>query len=103
METILAIVIGGLYAAGIYMMLRRSLFKLILGIGLFGHGANLLIFTSAGLTRAAGRLASRCKPRLGLRPIPAAGADPDGYRYRLCCASIHFSADSPGDSDRRQR
>lgn len=52
MATLLAIVIGCLYAAGIYMMLRRSLFKLILGLVLLSHGANLLIFTAAGLTRA---------------------------------------------------
>jgi multicomponent Na+:H+ antiporter subunit C len=51
METPLAFVIGCLYAAGIYMMLRRSLFKLILGLILLSHGANLLIFTAAGLTR----------------------------------------------------
>jgi multicomponent Na+:H+ antiporter subunit C len=49
---LLAIVIGWLYAAGVYMVLRRSLFKLILGLVLISHGANLLIFTSAGLTRA---------------------------------------------------
>ena len=52
MATLLAIVIGCLYAAGIYMMLRRSLFKLILGLVLLSHGANLLIFTAGGLTRA---------------------------------------------------
>jgi multicomponent Na+:H+ antiporter subunit C len=34
------------------MMLRRSLFKLILGLVLLSHGANLLIFTVGGLTRA---------------------------------------------------
>ena len=48
----LAFVIGGLYAAGLYMMLRRSIVKLIIGLSLFGHAANLLIFTVAGLTRA---------------------------------------------------
>jgi multicomponent Na+:H+ antiporter subunit C len=52
MTTYLAILIGCLYAAGIYMMLRRSLFKLILGLVLISHGANLLIFTAGGLTRA---------------------------------------------------
>jgi multicomponent Na+:H+ antiporter subunit C len=51
MATVLAIVVGSLYAAGIYMMLRRSLFKLILGLVLLSHGANLLIFTVGGLTR----------------------------------------------------
>lgn len=52
MATLLAVVIGVLYAAGIYLMLRRSLFKLILGLVLLSHGANLLIFTAGGLTRA---------------------------------------------------
>jgi multicomponent Na+:H+ antiporter subunit C len=47
----LAVVVGCLYAAGVYMMLRRSLFKLILGLVLLSHGANLLIFTVGGLTR----------------------------------------------------
>lgn len=51
METVLAFVIGGLFAAGIYMMLRRSLVKLLIGLGLLSHAANLLIFTAAGLTR----------------------------------------------------
>ena len=52
METILAFVIGGLYAAGLFMMLRRSIVKLIIGLSLLGHAANLLIFTIAGLPRA---------------------------------------------------
>lgn len=44
MEIVLALMTGLLYAAGIYMMLRRSLVKLIIGIILLGNGANLLIF-----------------------------------------------------------
>lgn len=52
MAPLMAVIIGCLYAAGIYMMLRRSLFKLIIGLVLISHGANLLIFTAGGLTRA---------------------------------------------------
>ena len=52
MQIILALVIGGLYAAGLYMMLRRSLVKLIIGLILLSHAANLLLFTTGGLTRA---------------------------------------------------
>lgn len=52
MEVILAFVIGGLFAAGIYMLLRRSLLKLLIGLALVSHAANLLIFTAAKLTRA---------------------------------------------------
>ena len=51
METVMAFVIGGLYAAGLYMMMRRSIVKLIIGLFLLGHAANLLIFTLGGLTR----------------------------------------------------
>jgi multicomponent Na+:H+ antiporter subunit C len=51
MEIILAFVIGGLFAAGIYMLLRRSLLKLLIGLSLMSHATNLLIFTVAGLTR----------------------------------------------------
>lgn len=52
MDTVLAFVIGGLYAAGIYLVLRRSIVKLIIGLAILGQAANLLIFTAAGLTRA---------------------------------------------------
>lgn len=51
METVLAVVIGGLYAAGLYMMMRRSIVKLIIGLALLGQAANLLIFTLGRLIR----------------------------------------------------
>ncbi|MFZ6666321.1 Na+/H+ antiporter subunit C [Peijinzhouia sedimentorum] len=51
MELLLAIVIGILYAAGIYMMLRRSLVKLIIGLILLGNGANMLIFLLGRITK----------------------------------------------------
>lgn len=51
MEIVLAFVIGGLFAAAIYMLLRRSLLKLLIGLALLSHAANLLIFTAAKLTR----------------------------------------------------
>jgi multicomponent Na+:H+ antiporter subunit C len=51
MEALLAIAVGVLFATGTYMILRRSLTKVILGLGLISNAANLLIFTAAGLTR----------------------------------------------------
>ncbi|UCG11647.1 MAG: Na+/H+ antiporter subunit C [Deltaproteobacteria bacterium] len=48
----LSIVVGGLFAAGLYLILRRSIVKLIFGLVLLGHAANLLIFTASGLVRA---------------------------------------------------
>jgi multicomponent Na+:H+ antiporter subunit C len=52
MQIILAFIIGALYAAGFYMMLRRSIVKLIAGLILLGYASNLLIFTVGRLTRA---------------------------------------------------
>ena len=54
MLTVLPFVIGALYAMGLYMMLRRSMVKVIIGLALIGHAANLLIFVAAsgrGLVR----------------------------------------------------
>ena len=51
MEVILAIVIGALYAAGLYMMMRRSFVKLVIGLSLLGYASSLLIFTVNGVTR----------------------------------------------------
>jgi multicomponent Na+:H+ antiporter subunit C len=48
----MALASGLLYAAGIYLMLRRRLAQLIIGLGLLSNGTNLLIFTAGGLTRA---------------------------------------------------
>jgi multicomponent Na+:H+ antiporter subunit C len=48
---VLAIAAGVLYGAGFYLMLRRRLAQLIVGLGLLSNGTNLLIFTAGGLTR----------------------------------------------------
>ena len=52
MDALLALASGVLYAAGVYLMLRRRLAQLIIGLGLLANGTNLLIFTAGGLTRA---------------------------------------------------
>ena len=51
MEIALAILMGFLYASGVYMILRRSLVKLIIGLALLGHATNLLIFSIGDLVR----------------------------------------------------
>src|SRR4029078_480034 len=52
MELLLAIVAGVLYATGLYLMLRRRLAQLIIGLGLLSNGTNILILAAAGVTRA---------------------------------------------------
>ncbi|MBY5958204.1 Na+/H+ antiporter subunit C [Membranicola marinus] len=51
MELLLAITIGLLYASGVYMVLRRSMVKLIIGIILIGNGVNFLIFLLGRITK----------------------------------------------------
>jgi len=53
MELVLAIVAGVLYATGLYLMLRRRLAQVIVGLSLLANGSNMLIFTAAGVTRGA--------------------------------------------------
>ncbi len=51
MEILLALVIGGLFAAGVFLLLRPNPLKLIIGLSILGNAVNLLIFVAAGLTR----------------------------------------------------
>jgi|SRR5687768_6283435 multicomponent Na+:H+ antiporter subunit C len=51
MELLLALVAGVLYAAGLYLMLRRRLAQLIIGLSLLSGGSNVLILAAAGVTR----------------------------------------------------
>lgn len=51
MALILAIVVGALFAGGLYMMLRRNLVKIVIGLLLLGYAANLFVFTLGRLTR----------------------------------------------------
>jgi multicomponent Na+:H+ antiporter subunit C len=51
MELLVTMLIGVLYSAGVYMLLRRSLVKLIIGLILLGNGANLLIFLLGNLVK----------------------------------------------------
>jgi multicomponent Na+:H+ antiporter subunit C len=54
----LALAVGALYAIGVYLILQRTLTRIVIGLGLMGHGANLLLLLAGGppgeppLTRA---------------------------------------------------
>ena len=85
MEVLLAIVIGALYGGALYMMMRRHLVKLIVGLALLSHGANLLIFTSAGLSRTSPPII----PEGLLRP-ESAMADPLPQALILTAIVISF-------------
>lgn len=48
MSLVLAAVTAILFAAGTWLLLQRRLTRIVIGIGLLGHGANLLLVTSGG-------------------------------------------------------
>jgi multicomponent Na+:H+ antiporter subunit C len=89
MEIVLAGIIGVLYAAGIYMILRRSIVKLILGIIILGNGANLLIFLL-------GRISKGSPPIIpgDLKVFADAYADPIPQALILTAIVISFGLQS---------
>jgi multicomponent Na+:H+ antiporter subunit C len=85
MTIVLAFLVGGLYAAGLYMMMRRSIVKIIMGLMLLGYGTNVLIFTVGGLTRVAPPIISNGE---STPPIPF--ADPLPQALILTAIVIGF-------------
>ena len=71
---VLVIVMAALIASGAYLLLERSLTRVVLGFLLIGNGVNLLIVIMAG--------------RPGFAPIVADGIDPDEYTDPLPQALI---------------
>lgn len=51
MELLMPFLIGLLYATGLYLILHRHFFKLILGMMLFSLGTNLFLFLVGRLSR----------------------------------------------------
>ena len=86
MFPLIAILVGVLFAAGIYLMLSRSLVRLIFGLGLVGHAVNLLIFASGGIVRAHAPLI-----RPGETVAPAGSADPVPQALVLTAIVIGFA------------
>jgi multicomponent Na+:H+ antiporter subunit C len=57
---VLAVTVGVLYAVGSWLLMQRSLTRIVIGLAMLGHGANLLLLAAGG-------------PAGG---VPVAGADP---------------------------
>jgi multicomponent Na+:H+ antiporter subunit C len=67
MELPMALVIGLLFAAGTYLILRPNLIRLVMGFGLYSNATNLLLITVGGYTRESGA------PFVGADPKTAQG------------------------------
>lgn len=51
MDVILALIVGLLYAVSLFMILRKGLIRIIIGIIILGHASNLFLFVISRLTR----------------------------------------------------
>ncbi len=85
MVLLLAITAGVLFAAAIYMLLRRSLMKILVGLLLLSYAVNLLLINSADLIPARPSLVAPDS----LRP-PAVYADPVPQALILTAIVISF-------------
>ena len=82
---LLSVVIGVLFAAGFYLMLRRSLMKVVVGVSLMTNAVNLVVFTAAGLSRGGAPLV-----QAGESAPPAGAADPLPQAFILTAIVIGF-------------
>jgi multicomponent Na+:H+ antiporter subunit C len=48
----LALLVGVLYTVGTYLLLQRTLTRIVIGLSLLGHGANLLLLQAGGAAGA---------------------------------------------------
>ncbi|MFV2086965.1 sodium:proton antiporter [Micromonospora sp. LOL_021] len=76
-----ALVIGLLTAAGVYLILHRGLIRVVIGFVLLGHAVNILLLASGGLWRR--------QPPFG-DVDPAATADPLPQAFALTAIVITF-------------
>ena len=86
MEPLMAFVVGGLFSCAVYMILRRSIVKLVIGLILLSNAANLAIFTAAGMREGAPPLI----PDGQLAPMVTPSADPLPQALILTAIVIAF-------------
>jgi multicomponent Na+:H+ antiporter subunit C len=67
---LLAATIAVLYAVGVYLLLQRSLSRIVIGLALIGHGANLLLLAAGG--KAGGVPLADADPATTADPLPQA-------------------------------
>ena len=85
MNLLIALLAGALFSIAIYLMLRRSAVKLIIGLGVLSHATNLIIFAAGGLTRGTPAIAPSNQP---VPPTPH--ADPLPQALILTAIVIGF-------------
>lgn len=74
MDYAIASLVGVFLTAAIYLLLSRSVIRMLLGLALLGNAVNLLIFVSGRLTRVAPPITApdATAPLMGANPLPQA-------------------------------
>lgn len=86
MNVLLAVLIGLMYAVGAYLMMRRSIVKLLFGLLLLSNATNLLVFVAARLVRGAPPVVDK-----GQQTLQPPFADPLGQALILTAIVISFA------------
>jgi multicomponent Na+:H+ antiporter subunit C len=81
-NVVMALTVGGLYAVGFYLLLQRSLMRVLIGVVVLGHGTNLLLQLVGGPPARA--------PIVGHAP-PGTFADPLPQALALTAVVITFA------------
>ncbi len=72
MKLLLPVVIGVLFGGGTYLMLQKNILKLVLGLGLISHGANVILISSGWIGAGQVPILGRDETRPFVDPIPQA-------------------------------
>lgn len=86
MTLLIACTVGVVYGVSILLLLRGSLWQLLLGLALLSHGAHLLIFAGGGLVLGAPALVAE-----GALAPAAGSADPLPQALVLTAIVIAFA------------
>ncbi|MFC6592839.1 sodium:proton antiporter [Deinococcus lacus] len=70
METLFALIVGLLVAVGVFLLLSRTIVRVVLGLAFISYGANLAILTASGLRQDAPPLLTLPGPYVD--PLPQA-------------------------------
>jgi multicomponent Na+:H+ antiporter subunit C len=81
MSVALALTVGVLVGVGVYLILQRTLTRIVIGLGILGHGVNLLIIAAGGRAGSA--------PFVG-DALGAAASDPLSQALVLTAIVIGF-------------
>ncbi len=82
MTVVPALIVAILFAVGVYLLLQRTLTRIILGLGILGHAANLLLLIVGGPAGFA--------PIVGEYPAGEPVADPVPQALALTAIVISF-------------